>query len=367
VLLIHPYESFDYPVVRLIERAAEDPQVIAIKQTLYRVSPKSPIIEALARASENGKQVTVLVELKARFDEANNVQWARRLEDAGCHVIYGIAGLKTHAKLLLIIRREAHGIRRYVHAGTGNYNDKTAKLYSDVGLMTTDRDFAVDASAFFNLLTGYSQPVGWQRFAISPTNTRRRFIELIDREISISTPDKPGLILAKMNSLQDKTMCQALYRASRAGVRVQLNVRGICCLRPGVEGVSENIEVVSIVDRYLEHARIFYFRNGGHEEVYLASADWMVRNLDKRLEVVFPVAAPDLRDRLIDVLKTYFADNVKARRLLPDGTYRPVQRGGPALRAQEKLYQDAVQAAQAAEREALQFRPMTAPDDARGG
>jgi len=361
-LLSHPYESFE-PVVRLLELAADDPKVVAIKQTLYRVSANSPIIAALARAAEQGKQVHVLVELKARFDEANNVNWARRLEDAGCHVIYGIAGLKTHSKLLLIIRREAHGIRRYVHVATGNYNDKTAKLYADIGLMTTDRDFAADASAFFNLLTGYSQAVGWRKFAISPTESRQRFIDMIEREARVATPDQPGLIMAKMNSLQDKKICKALYRASRAGVKVLLNVRGICCLRPGLEGVSESIEVVSIVDRFLEHARIFYFRNGGHEEVYLSSADWMVRNLDKRLEIVFPVTPPHLRERLVAMLRTCFADNVKARRLLPDGTYVAVEREGEPVRAQQVFYEEAVAAARAAQQTPFQFRPLTRPDE----
>ncbi|MBM4040496.1 MAG: polyphosphate kinase 1 [Planctomycetes bacterium] len=360
VLLFHPYEAFQ-PVIRLVELAAEDPRVIAIKMTLYRVSANSPIVAALARASENGKQVTVLVELKARFDEARNVNWARRLEDAGCHVIYGIAGLKTHAKLLLIIRREEHGIRRYVHAGTGNYNDRTARLYSDMGLLTADRDFAADASAFFNLLTGYSQAVGWNAFAISPTESRARFIELIEREADASTPDQPGLIMAKMNSLQDKALIQALYRASIAGVRVLLNVRGICCLRPGIPGVSDNIEAVSIVDRYLEHARVFYFRNGGHEEVYLSSADWMVRNLDKRLEIIFPVAAEPLRRRLVAALETYFADNAKARRLGPDGAWAPVKRRGKPVRAQQKLYEECVEAARAADQAPLQFRPLARP------
>ena len=362
VLLYHPYETFE-PVVRLVELAADDPKVLAVKMTLYRVSSDSPIIAALARAAENGKQVDVLVELKARFDEARNIQWARRLEDAGCHVIYGIAGLKTHAKLLLIIRREAHGIRRYVHAATGNYNDKTARLYTDIGLMTTDRDFAADAGAFFNLLTGYSQDVGWRKFAISPTQSRQRFIEMIDREIQAATPDQPGLIMAKMNSLQDRKIISALYRASRAGVRVRLNIRGICCLRPGLEGISENIEVTSIVDRYLEHPRVFYFRNGGHEEVYLSSADWMVRNLDKRLETVFPVNEPAHRQRLLDMLETCFADNVKARRLLPDGTYVPVERPGPRVRAQEAFHRQALEATQAHAAAPLQFRPMTRPDE----
>ena len=362
VLLLHPYESFE-PVVRLLEEAAADPRVVAVKMTLYRVSRDSPIIAALASAAERGKQVDVLVELKARFDEASNVQWARRLEDAGCHVIYGIANYKTHAKLLLVIRREEHGIRRYVHAGTGNYNDKTAKLYADVGLLTTDRDFAADASAFFNLLTGYSQAVGWHKFAISPTESRQRFIEWIDREIAAHTPEQPGLIMAKMNSLQDPAIIRALYRASRAGVSVRLNVRGICCLRPGLEGVSDHVEVVSIVDRYLEHARIYYFRNAGHDEVYLSSADWMVRNLSKRLETVFPVTAPAPRQRLVAMLETCFADNVKARRLRPDGTWVPVASAGEPVRAQDVFRREALEAARAADRVPQQFLPLTRPDD----
>jgi len=360
VLLFHPYESFD-SVVQLVEEASRDANVLAIKQTLYRTSGDSPIIRCLERAAENGKEVTVLVELKARFDEAQNVQWARRLEDSGCHVIYGIAGLKTHAKALLIVRREAARIRRCVHLATGNYNDKTAKLYSDVGLLTCDRDVTADVAAFFNLLTGYSESVGWSKLVISPTGLKQRTIDMIDREIQASTPDRPGLIMAKTNSLQDTDVIRALYRASQAGVKVMLNVRGICCLRPGVEGVSENIEVVSIVDRFLEHARIFYFRNGGHEEVYLSSADWMVRNLQKRLEILFPVVDPDRRRRLIEILRTYFADNMKARRLTPEGTYEAVARRGPRVRAQEKFYHEAVEAVRAARQTELQFRPMTRP------
>jgi polyphosphate kinase len=361
-LLCHPYESFE-PVVRLVQLAAEDPNVLAIKQTFYRTSGDSPVVAALAAAAESGKQVTVLVELKARFDEARNVNWARRLEDAGCHVVYGVAGLKTHAKVLLIVRREAHGIRRYVHLSTGNYNDRTAKLYSDVGLMTSDRDMAADASALFNLMTGYSQEVGWLKFVISPTGLRQRIVELVEREVDASTLDQPGLIAAKLNSLQDPGICRALYRASRAGVKVLLNVRGICCLCPGVPDVSENIQVVSIVDRFLEHARIFYFRNGGHEEVYLASADWMTRNLDRRLEVMFPVLEPPLHARLVQMLETYFADNVKAWQLTPDGTYVPVEQEGPAVRAQEVLYRQAV-AAQT--QEPVRFRPLSSPDEGRG-
>jgi polyphosphate kinase len=362
VLLIHPYESFS-PVVHMVEKAADDPSVLAIKMTLYRTSGDSPIIAALERAALAGKQVSVLVELKARFDEARNILWARRLEEAGALVIYGIAGYKTHSKALLIVRREAHRIRRYVHLATGNYNDKTAKLYSDIGLMTSDNDFARDTASFFNLLTGYSEQVGWSKLAIAPTGLRRRFEELIEREINASTPEEPGLILAKLNSLNDKGIAKALCRASQAGVQVKLNIRGICCLRPGVPGVSDNIEVVSIIDRYLEHARIFYFRNAGHEEVYLSSADWMGRNLDRRLEILFPIQDPKQRRRLVATLKTYFDDNVKARKLMPDGTYVPVQRPGKRVRAQEKLYRQAVEAARANPAALTRFRPITRPEN----
>ncbi len=360
VLLFHPYESFQ-PVVDLLTEAAEDPDVLTIKQTLYRTSGDSPVVRALERAAENGKEVTVLVELKARFDEARNVGWARRLEDAGCHVLYGIAGLKTHAKALLIVRREADRLHRYVHLATGNYNDRTARLYSDLGLMTCDRDLAADVAAFFNLLTGYSESVGWSRITVAPTGLRQRFVDLIEREIQASTPDRPGLILAKTNSLQDVEVIRALYRASQAGVTVRLNVRGICCLRPGVKGVSENVDVISIVDRFLEHARVFYFRNGGHEEVYLSSADWMRRNLSRRLEILFPIVVPAQRRRLVEILNTYFADNVKARRLASDGTYHPVTGKGRRVRAQEKLYREAVEAVRLAEQNIERFRPLARP------
>jgi polyphosphate kinase len=360
VMLFHPYESFQ-PVVQLLEQAAEDPQVLAIKQTLYRTSGDSPIIAALGRAAENGKEVTVLVELKARFDEARNVNWARRLEDAGCHVVYGVVGLKTHAKALLIVRRESRRVRRYVHLATGNYNDRTARLYSDVGLMTCERDIAADVAAFFNLLTGYSEAVGWSKLSVAPTGLRQRFLELIEREARVSTPGMPGLIRAKVNSLEDPEICRALYRASQAGVNVMLNVRGICCLRPAVQGVSENIEVRSIVDRFLEHARIFHFRNGGHDEVYLSSADWMSRNLSRRLEILFPITDAGLRRRLIGVLDTSFADNVKARRLLPDGSYQPVACKGKRIRAQQQFHQDAVDAVRTAEQTSMQFRPLRKP------
>lgn len=357
VLLFHPYESFE-PVVELARTAATDPQVLAIKQTLYRTTGDSPIVAALQQAARNGKQVTVLVELRARFDEARNITWARALEAAGCDVIYGVAGLKTHAKMLLIVRREEYGLRRYLHLSTGNYNDKTARLYSDIGLMTTDRDLTADAAAFFNLLTGYSQQVGWSRLTIAPTGLRQRFLDLIEREIQSSTRTRPGWILAKVNSLEDPDICRALYRASQAGVQIRLNVRGICRLRPGIKGVSENIEVVSLVDRYLEHSRIFYFRNGGHEEVYLSSADWMTRNLDKRLEVLFPVTDPSQQKRLMDILQTFFRDNVKARRLLPDGTWQSVPPGEEPIRAQEIFYRQAVEEHQADRHNRLMFQPL---------
>jgi polyphosphate kinase len=361
IMTFLPYESFE-PVVRLVNMAAADPGVLAVKMTLYRAEKDSPIMNALARAAEAGKQVTVLVELKARFDEAKNVVWARRLEDAGCHVIYGIAGLKTHAKVLLVVRREEYRIRRYLHLSTGNYNGRTARIYSDLGLLTSDPGMVTDAASFFNLLTGFSQPVEWSRFCIAPTGLRSRIEELIRREIDASSPDQPGLIMAKVNSLQDRGICRALYEASRSGVRVLLNVRGICCLRPGVEGVSDNIEVVSIVDRFLEHARIVYFRNGGHEEVYLSSADWMTRNLDKRLEVMFPVQAAHLRRRAIGILEACFKDNVKASRLRPDGTWRRRTSRSERCRAQERFYLDAQEAVQAGQLSFEQFRPLTSPE-----
>ncbi len=362
ILLFHPYESFD-PLVRLIEQAADDPAVLAIKQTLYRTSGNSPIVRALGRAAKNGKEVTVLVELKARFDEARNINWARRLEDAGVHVIYGIAGFKTHAKALLIVRRQQQHMVRYVHLATGNYNDRTARLYSDIGLLTCDRDVAADVAAFFNLLTACSESVGWSKLSVAPIGLKQRFLDLIDREIQASTPDRPGLIMAKTNSLQDPEICRALFRAGKAGVKIMLNVRGICCLRPGIQGVSDNIEVRSIIDRYLEHARIFYFRNGGHEEVYLSSADWMQRNLSRRLEILFPISDANLRRRLIKILETYFADNVKARRLLPDGRYESVAREDGKIRAQQKFYQEALSAVREASHAEPQFRPLTRPKD----
>lgn len=362
VLLFHPYESFD-PIVELVRGAAEDPDVLVIKQTLYRTSGDSPIVEALENAARNDKEVTVLVEVKARFDEARNVQWARRLEDAGAHVVYGVAGYKTHAKVLLIVRREGGRIRRYVHLSTGNYNDRTAKIYSDLGLLTCDTEIAADASSLFNILTGFSEAVGWNKLTTEPGLLKQRFLELIEREIRVTTPEQPGLILAKINSLQDRDIIAALYRASQSNVRIKLNVRGICCLVPGVEGISENIEVRSIVDRFLEHARIFYFANGGHEEVYLSSADWMQRNLDRRFETIFPVQSPELRARLLHILDVFFTDNVKAWTLQSDGEYWRVRGEGPPIRAQELFYQEAVAAARETPTRGPKYQVLKAPND----
>ncbi len=340
VMLFHPYESFE-PVVEWIQSAAEDPNVLAIKQTLYRTSPDSPIINALEQAARRGKEVTVLVELKARFDEARNIRWARRLEDAGCYVIYGVAGLKTHAKALLIIRREGGRIKRYAHLSTGNYNDKTARLYSDVGFFTCDPQLTLDVGAFFNLLTGFSESVGWSKLTIAPTSLRRRLLEFIEREIKANSPDHPGLIILKANSLEDKEICQSLYRAAIAGVKICLNIRGICCLRPGIKAISDNIEVVSILDRYLEHARIYYFGNGGHSEVYLSSADMMGRNLDRRLELLFPITQPNLKQRLYDILTTYFSDTISAWQLRSDSSYELLFPGEQPIRSQQQFYDHA--------------------------
>jgi polyphosphate kinase len=348
--------------MKLADEAANDPNVLAIKQTLYRTSGKSPLVQSLAAAARNGKEVTVLVELKARFDESRNVNWALELEDAGCHVIYGIARLKTHAKAMLIIRREQGRIRRYAHLSTGNYNDRTAKLYSDIGLMTCNPDITADVAAFFNLLTGQSETVGWKQLTIAPTNLRQKFLDLIEREIQASTPGERGLIMAKLNALQDPAICQALYRASQAGVRVKLNIRGICVLRPGIKKVSDNIEVRSILDRYLEHSRIYYFRNGGHEEIYLSSADWMRRNLDRRLEILFPVRDGRAKARVINILETGFEDNVQSWQLLPDGKYKRIEARGKKIRAQEKFQQDALKASSAAKHVHTRFRPLSRPE-----
>ncbi len=341
VLLHHPYESFD-PIVAFIRQAAEDKDVLAIKQTLYRVSGHSPIIAALAQAAENGKQVTVLVELKARFDEENNINWARKLEKAGCHVIYGLVGLKTHCKIALVVRKEADGIRRYVHLGTGNYNDSTAKLYTDTGMFTCRDVVGEDATAVFNMLSGYSEPANWNRLIVAPIWMKKRFLEMIHRETKNAKEGKPAKIIAKCNSLCDRKIILALYEASCAGVQVDLIVRGICCLVAGKPGVSENIRVRSIVGTFLEHARIFYFYNDGHEEIYMGSADWMPRNLDRRVEIVFPVEEEELKEKAKHILDVQLSDTLKAHRLLEDGTYQKVDRRvKEAIEAQKTISEEA--------------------------
>lgn len=319
-LLFHPYYEFT-PVIEFIRQAAVDPNVLAIKQTLYRVSGNSPIIAALEQAAENGKQVTVLVELKARFDEENNIAWAKKLEKAGCHVIYGLVGLKTHSKIALVVRREEDGIKRYVHLGTGNYNDQTAKLYTDMGLLTCSDPIGEDATAVFNMLSGYSEPGKWNKLAVAPIWLKDKFLMLINREAENARQGKKARIIAKMNSLCDPKVMEALYDASAAGVKIDLIVRGICCIKAGVPGLSENISVRSIVGNFLEHSRIFYFFNDGFEDIYMGSADWMPRNLDKRVEITFPVEDPDLKKRIKDILKIQLADTLKAHIMQSDGSY----------------------------------------------
>ena len=341
ILVHHPYMSFD-PVVDFVTQAAKDPEVLAIKQTLYRVSGNSPIISALAQAADNGKQVTVLVELKARFDEEHNIAWAKMLEKAGCHVIYGLIGLKVHSKITMVIRREEDGIRRYVHLGTGNYNDSTAKLYTDLGIFTCDAQIGQDATAVFNMLSGYSEPDRWYKLLVAPIWMKDRFLSMIRKEAQNAAEGKPSFIRAKMNSLCDPVVIRALYEASCAGVRIQLLVRGICCLKAGIPGVSENIEVRSIVGNFLEHARIFWFSNGGDEEVYMGSADWMPRNLNRRVEIVFPVEQPDIREEVKRILTVQFADNVKAHVLLPDGNYEKIdKRGKQLVNSQDQFCEEA--------------------------
>jgi polyphosphate kinase len=320
-LVFQPYESFD-SFLRLLNEAARDPDVLAIKQTLYRTGSRAAVISALEKAAENGKQVTALVELKARFDEEANIEGARRLEAAGATVLYGVVGLKTHAKICLIVRREPDGIRRYVHLSTGNYNEKTARIYSDFSLFTADEDISKDAASLFNLITGFSQPTGFAKLEIAPFSLRKRLERLIMRESMRAHAGGQGLIIAKMNSLVDPKIIEALYKASQAGVKVQLNIRGVCCLKPGVKGMSENIEVVSIVDMFLEHARMFYFYNGGEDEIFLSSADWMPRNLDRRIEIMFPITQSSLRKEALETLKLFFRDNVKSWALQSDGSYR---------------------------------------------
>ena len=337
IFLHHPYQTFD-PVVDFIRQASVDPEVLAIKQTLYRVSGNSPIISSLAQAAENGKQVTVLVELKARFDEENNIVWAKKLEKAGCHVIYGLVGLKTHSKIALVVRREEDGIRRYVHLGTGNYNDSTAKLYTDCGIFTCKESIGEDATAVFNMLSGYSEPMSWNQLILAPYWLRDRFLKLIKRETKNAKNGEDARIIAKMNSLCDPGVIAALYEASANGVKIDLIIRGICCLKTGIPGVSENISVRSIVGNFLEHSRIFYFENNGNAEVYMGSADWMQRNLDKRVEIVFPLLDNSLKQKAIHILEVELEDNVKARVMGDDGIYYRIDKRGKTLVNSQKVF-----------------------------
>ena len=340
ILLHVPYHSYD-PVLRFINDAVDDPAVLAIKMTLYRTSGDSPIVRALERAARAGKHVTVFVELKARFDEERNISWATRLENVGVIVVYGIARLKVHAKILLVVRRETDGIRRYVHLSTGNYNDKTARLYVDMSLLTSNQEIANDATLFFNMISGYSVIMGTKRLVMAPVDLKERLLALVAREIDRSVPEHPGRIVAKMNSLADPEIIDALYRASRAGVKILLNVRGVCMLVPGVPGMSENITVVSVIDRYLEHTRIFWFENAGDDELYLSSADWMPRNLDRRVELMFPILQESVRKTVLDILMLYFADNAKSHYLRSDGTWarRAPLKGEKRFRIQEILHE----------------------------
>lgn len=337
ILMHHPYQTFQ-PVVDFIRQAANDPQVLAIKQTLYRVSGNSPIIASLAQAAENGKQVTVLVELKARFDEENNIVWAKKLEKAGCHVIYGLVGLKTHSKIALVVRKEEDGIRRYVHLGTGNYNDSTAKLYTDCGLFTCSEAIGEDATAVFNMLSGYSEPPSWNHLVVAPIWLRKKFLQLIRRETKHALNGRPAVIKAKMNSLCDKDIIAALYEASAAGVQIDLIVRGICCLKVGIPGVSEHIRVRSIVGNFLEHSRIFYFYNDGNEEVFMGSADWMPRNLDRRVEIIFPVLDADIRKQVMHIIDVELEDNTKAHLLHEDGCYTKIDKRGKVLVNSQEIF-----------------------------
>ena len=345
ILLFHPYETFT-PVVEFIKQAARDPQVLAIKQTLYRVSGNSPIIAALAQAAENGKQVSVLVELKARFDEENNIVWAKMLEKAGCHVIYGLVGLKTHSKITLVVRKEEDGIARYVHLGTGNYNDATAKQYTDMGLLTCSEAIGEDATAVFNMLSGYSEPLSWNKLSLAPLWLKDKFLFLIHRETEHAKAGRKAKIIAKINSLCDRDIIAALYEASTAGVKIHLIVRGICCLRVGIPGISDNIRVRSIVGNFLEHSRIFYFENDGDAEIYMGSADWMPRNLERRVEILFPVEKEELKQRICHILDVQLKDNVKANILTKDNTYVKVdKRGKERLDSQEEFCREAIEQA----------------------
>lgn len=359
VLLFHPYESFE-PVLRLIEEAAEDPDVIAIKQVLYRTARKSRIIDALIKAAENGKHVTALVELKARFDEARNLTRADELQRAGAQIVYGVKGLKTHAKICLIVRRESGHLRRYVHLGTGNYNETTSRLYTDLSYLTCKPEYGHDASLFFNAVTGRSKLLRFQRLVPAPTAMKPELLDLIAGEAERAKQGLPARIIAKVNSLQDPDIINALYKASQAGVEIRLNVRGICCLKPGDPKYSKNIEVISVIDRFLEHARLFYFHRGGDPGVYISSADWMTRNLEKRVELMIPIEEPALKRRLVRILEAFFLDNTQASRLMPDGTSQRITRtkGQKAFRVQDHFYQAARKASKAREHElSMTFEP----------
>ena len=364
ILLHHPYYEFT-PVIDFISQAANDPNVLAIKQTLYRVSGNSPIVASLAKAAENGKQVTVLVELKARFDEENNIGWAKMLEKAGCHVIYGLVGLKTHSKIALVVRKEEDGIRRYVHLGTGNYNDVTAKLYTDMGLLTCNDAIGEDATAVFNMLSGYSEPPAWNKLMVAPIWLKDRFLMLINREAENAKKGKKARIVAKMNSLCDPMIIEALYKASAAGVKIDLIIRGICCLKVGIPGISENIQVRSIVGNFLEHSRIFYFYNDGFEDVYMGSADWMPRNLDKRVEITFPVEDEQLKEEVIDILRLQLADTLKAHILQPNGREYAKQdlRGLEKIAAQDEFCKQAMKQKSKISKDVVRnvFEPATPP------
>lgn len=364
LMLFHPYESFE-PILQLLEEAASDPNVIAIKQVLYRTAKKSRIIDALIKAAENGKHVTVLVELKARFDEARNLERADELQRAGAQIVYGVKNLKTHAKICMILRKESGHLRRYVHFGTGNYNESTAKLYTDISYLTCRPDFGTDASLFFNAVSGRSKLLRFQRLIPAPTLIKSTLIDLITGETERAKQGLPAKIIAKVNSLQDPDIIQALYKASRAGVDIKLNVRGICCLKPRDNRYSKYIKVVSIIDRFLEHARIFYFHQGGDSKVYISSADWMTRNLEKRVELMIPIEAPAHRRRLIHCLESYFKDNTQAYEILADGSSSriPIQKGEKAFRSQEYFYKQARKAAKAREHErSMTFEPHVPQD-----
>jgi polyphosphate kinase len=347
ILLLHPYESFD-PIVKLITEAADDPDVLAIKQVLYRTSSDSPVIKALITAANNGKYVTAIIEIKARFDEANNIGWAQKLEEAGIQVIYGVKGLKTHAKICLIVRNEAEGIIRYVHYGTGNYNDKTAKIYSDVGYLTADKELGMDAASFFNAIAGLSDPIPYKQIYQSPFSIKEKLLEMIESETERANRNQKGLIMAKFNSLVDKDIIDSLYKASQAGVKIELNIRGICCLRPSVPNLSENIKVISVIDRFLEHARIIYFHQGGDPKIFISSADWMTRNLEKRIELLIPIEGDKEKTTLINIIKTSLNDKVKGRIILEDGTYKkPNPKNKDNSRSQAIFYSEAVEASKA--------------------